>query len=83
VPTISLEVDITTDQARKLQKWFPKWNATLDAPYATYQDAFIDILKHQVRSFIDTSQDPMIVGEEYAKADPATKTAILQLLDLD
>jgi hypothetical protein len=83
MPTITLSIDVTSDQARKLQKWFPKWNAQNAVPYDTFEDALIDILKHQVRSFIDTSQDPMIVAEEFQKADSAVKSQILQLLDLD
>ena len=83
MPTISLSIDVTDDQARKLQKWFPKWNAELPVPYATFEDALIDILKHQVRSFIDTSQSPEIVMEEFKKADAAIQDQILVLLDLD
>lgn len=83
MPTFNLSIEITDKQANRLQKWFPKWNATLDAPYETFQDALIDILKHQVSSFIDTSHSPDIIATEYEKATQEVKDQIDVLLDLE
>ena len=82
MPTINLAVDITSAQASRLQTWFPVWNAGLAVPFATFNDALIGILKHQIASFVQTS-GPENVKEAWAAAPQSTKDQVLALLNLD
>jgi hypothetical protein len=80
MPTINLSIDITAAQADKLQRWFPRWNASLDTPYATFEDALIGVLKHQIAAYIQ-SQDPVDIQDAYASASPAQRRQITDLME--
>jgi len=83
MPTISLSFDVSDESSRKVGKWFPKWNASRPAPFDTFNDFLISVLRHQIKSLISTANAPETVLDEFRKADPAVQEQILQLLDLD
>ena len=69
--TYTLTVAVTDNQKKLLDRWFPRWNATLSTPYATIEDAFIGILRDNVKIFISEENLLNISGlEEALRAAP-------------
>jgi len=72
MPNITLDFDITTNQAAKLTRWFDRWNPQQPVPFTTLEDALKRILIDNVKNFI--SEDnllklPMIIDAFKAASD--------------
>lgn len=53
MPTITLNIPITTAQETKLNRWFTRWNSLQSQPYASLEEALIEaVLKPNVKIFI-------------------------------
>ena len=78
---ITITVPITDEERQRIGVWFPRWNATLDTPYASFDDALTAILKHQIDTFIRVA-GPEEVQDAYERADDRTKAAVKAALNL-
>jgi hypothetical protein len=80
--TYTLTITVTDRQKELLGRWFPRWNAKLDTPHATIEDAFVDILKDSVKNFV--SEENLIrlpeVGEALRAAPDSVQDEVVNLL---
>ena len=82
MPQVILGFDLTDKQKAKLDRWFARWNPSLDTPYASLEDALKGVLKDQVKTFIaeDNLLKLPMLGEAMTVAPEEVQELVLDAL---